>query len=78
MAFPYLQYEIIQHAFNNLRPGGYLELQDIQFPFQSRLASFQNSAMAKWGNLLIEAAQKLGKDWTCTAKYPRYLEQAGF
>lgn len=78
LAFVYLQPRIIQHAFEKLCAGGYLELQDTVFPFQSDNPSFLQSTMAEWGDLLVKAAGDLGRDWRYATKYHGYLEQAGF
>jgi hypothetical protein len=34
--------------------------------------------MQKWAKMLLEAAWRAKKDWTCPTKYKRYMEDAGF
>jgi hypothetical protein len=80
MAFPNFKKgpHIVKQAFKHLAPGGYMEFQDAIFPFRSHKESFKETALARWGEHLLKAAEKLGKDWQCTQKYLEYMTGEGF
>ena len=69
---------VIASAFKALENGRYLEMMDVNFPLRSIDDSLKGTALGKWSTLLIEGAKALGKDWTCTSKYPQYFRDAGF
>ncbi len=69
---------VITSAFKALENGRYLEMMDVAFPLRSVDDSLKGTALGKWCSLLIAGAKALGKDWTCTSKYPKYFEEAGF
>ncbi|OAG04614.1 S-adenosyl-L-methionine-dependent methyltransferase [Paraphaeosphaeria sporulosa] len=70
---------IIQKAYDNLAPGGYLELQDGLFPFQfmdpqpppeNPLRSFLET--------VAECGSKIGRPWNNVQHYKRWFEEIGF
>jgi SAM-dependent methyltransferase len=68
---------VVKQAFDGLRPGGYLELQDV-VPTVCYDNSWEGSEYQRWISLLVEGGKALGMDWDKAAKYKRYLEEAGF
>jgi hypothetical protein len=63
----------------NLAPGGYIELADICFPVQADDKSLKSdSALRKWSNLMLEAAQKAGSPINSAQLYKAQLEATGF
>lgn len=54
---------VISSAFSALAPGtGWLEFQDIQIPLRCVDASWEGSALQRWSALLVECAQRMGRD----------------
>lgn len=71
--------DLLQQCFAHLNPGGYIEFQDLHFPFQITPSSdAASSKVVEWSNFMIEASSKLGLDTELMAKFPTYLENAGF
>jgi hypothetical protein len=69
---------VFQSAFSSLKPGGYLEMQEIYFRPQSKDTSINGTALESWNVKLMEAVKILGKDWWCTPKYKVWFVDAGF
>ncbi|KAF2127454.1 S-adenosyl-L-methionine-dependent methyltransferase [Dothidotthia symphoricarpi CBS 119687] len=67
-------------AFTNLKPGGYLECQELTFPIKCMDPSVtdENSPLMKWSALFVEAAGKLGIDGTGPRHLGPKLRSAGF
>ncbi|KAK2001873.1 methyltransferase domain-containing protein [Colletotrichum falcatum] len=71
--------DIIAKAYENLEPGGYLELQDNMFPLQCQDGPMPDSyAPYKWSKLLVGGSDKLGRSITASASFKQMLEDAGF
>lgn len=69
---------VIAKAYDFLNPGGYLEIMDVILPLESVDDSLQDTALGDWCPKLIAGAKVLGKDWTCTSKFHKYMADAGF
>jgi SAM-dependent methyltransferase len=69
---------VFSSAFEFLRPGGYIELQDVSFPFLGADDKWNGTAFKHWMGLVMDAAKALGKDWNQVPKYKEYLERVGF
>ncbi|KAH8882296.1 S-adenosyl-L-methionine-dependent methyltransferase [Thozetella sp. PMI_491] len=69
---------VIRQAYENLVPGGYLELQDAVFPMEYLGEPPVNSALYQWNDLLVEAAARAGRRWTNVPFYKRWMEETGF
>lgn len=69
---------VIKSAFDFLKPGGYLELQDCIYSFRCVDDSIKGSNLEKWMHLILKGTAALGKDWTRASEYKKYLEQVGF
>jgi hypothetical protein len=71
--------QIIKVAFDNLEPGGYLELQDMSLPARSDDGTLHpESYLSKWCKSCFEAGQNLGRPVFPTTEYKNYLAAAGF
>ncbi|KAJ4293537.1 hypothetical protein N0V90_008820 [Kalmusia sp. IMI 367209] len=70
---------IIQKAYDNLAPGGYLELQDGLFPFQ--FMDPQPSPEHPLRAFLEQVAAcgaMIGRPWTNVQHYKRWMQELGF
>ncbi|OBR02190.1 TAM domain methyltransferase [Colletotrichum higginsianum IMI 349063] len=71
--------DMIAKAYENLEPGGYIELQDNMFPLFCQDGTMSEDYLPlKWTNLLVEATEKLGRPVTVAASFKQMLEDAGF
>jgi hypothetical protein len=71
--------KLMAQAFDNLNPGGYIELCDSVNPLQSDDGSLkEDSALLKWSQLLDQASEKLGASLGSAKDYERQLTEAGF
>ncbi|TVY64307.1 putative methyltransferase tdiE, partial [Lachnellula suecica] len=70
--------EIFHRAFAALNPGGWMEMQDVLFDYDSIDGSGENTTIKAWNTKLHEGARIIGRDWRCTANYARWMEEAGF
>lgn len=69
---------VIRKAFNALEPGGYIEFQDHMAPFEFVEPPPEDSALAQWNQLSIEASIKGGRPWNNSKNYARWMREAGF
>lgn len=67
----------IERSFRNLKPGGYLEIQDEVFR-PTTTKEYGKSALNDWRRELIIAAKKLGYNWDDALMYEQYMKDAGF
>ncbi|EFQ30124.1 methyltransferase domain-containing protein [Colletotrichum graminicola] len=71
--------DTIAQAYENLEPGGYIELQDTMFPLKCQDGPMPDDwAPNKWSNLLVEASVKGGRPNNTAASFKKMLEDAGF
>ena len=69
---------VFQQAFQNLVPGGWLELQDACPPTSDDDSIPQNSPYAEWVGLYCQALKKGGRDPNLAEKYKDILRDVGF
>lgn len=69
---------VIKSAFDNLHPGGYLELQDCIYDIRCIDNTMEGTNFENWTQLIRKATTELGKDWTRPSEYKNYLELVGF
>ncbi|KAH3905008.1 hypothetical protein HBI56_217910 [Parastagonospora nodorum] len=69
-----------EQAYANIKPGGYLECQEIVFPIRCMDANVtaQNSPLMRWSELFLEAATKIGLDGTGPRHFTPKLRDSGF
>ncbi|KAL1842264.1 hypothetical protein VTJ49DRAFT_5649 [Mycothermus thermophilus] len=71
--------KFMKRAFDNLNPGGYLELADITFPAMCDDGTLSpDSALLKWNELSVKAADLLNHSIESCKHYKRQMEEAGF
>ncbi|KAF2737254.1 S-adenosyl-L-methionine-dependent methyltransferase [Polyplosphaeria fusca] len=70
----------IQQLYANVKPGGWVELQEISFPPLSTDPSItaENSPLLRWSDLFHEAASRIGLDAQGPMKIGPILRQSGF
>ncbi|KAG6977781.1 putative methyltransferase tdiE [Fusarium oxysporum f. sp. conglutinans] len=62
----------------NLEPGGYIEVQDNVYPLASDDGTIHNTDILKWSQLMVNAANEIGRSITVASKFKSMLEGAGF
>lgn len=69
---------VMQSAYDCLAPGGYIEIQDYELPPKSLDGSVKETALERWGELLIEAAKVASRPIGCCESFKEWLENVGF
>ncbi|KAF6823218.1 methyltransferase domain-containing protein [Colletotrichum plurivorum] len=71
--------EFLAKAYDNLEPGGYIELQDNVFPMKCDDGTMTDDFVPlRWHRLLIEASGKMGRPCTVPPLFEQMLTDAGF
>lgn len=71
--------KLFKQSYENLNPGGWIEVVDITFPALSDDGTLTpDSPFSKWCNLMIEAANNLGRSLESAKSYKEQLEAVGF
>ncbi|KAF5566263.1 hypothetical protein FNAPI_1262 [Fusarium napiforme] len=71
--------KFVQNAYDNLEPGGYLEMQDLTYPIACDDGTLPpDCEVLRSGLLSIEASAKAGRAINLAPKYKSFLEKAGF
>ncbi|TQN66701.1 putative methyltransferase tdiE [Colletotrichum shisoi] len=71
--------KFLKQAYDNLEPGGYIELQDNAFPILCGDGTLKpDDAMARWSTLMMEGTELIGRPITAPADFRRLLGEAGF
>ncbi|KAI1076969.1 S-adenosyl-L-methionine-dependent methyltransferase [Whalleya microplaca] len=65
-------------ALEALEPGGYFEVRDPILPFMFLTPPPEGSALKSWGEKLIEAASRTGRDWGAAVRWAEMLRDLGF
>ncbi|KKY21449.1 putative methyltransferase domain-containing protein [Phaeomoniella chlamydospora] len=68
---------VFRAAYENLAPGGYLELEDIG-GFEFIDDSGDGTALKKWNDTLFKAGLSMGRNWKCAWSYAQWLQELGF
>ncbi|KAF4969864.1 hypothetical protein FZEAL_10146 [Fusarium zealandicum] len=72
-------HEYLRKIFQNLAPGGYVELQEIDGFYLSDDGSLtKDHALSRWCILLGEAATQLGRPFQKTDRFVQIMEEVGF
>jgi SAM-dependent methyltransferase len=69
---------VFRSAFDALRPGGWIEMQDFAFPFRCVDDSIKGSGFEKWVDAVLEGCARLGRDWKRVPLYSSYMRECGF
>ncbi|RDL41874.1 Uncharacterized protein BP5553_01853 [Venustampulla echinocandica] len=68
-----------KQCYDNLNPGGWLEIKDIKFPIEDNDNSFpEDCSIKKWADLILEGTTKLGRPCNTAKDYKAQLINAGF
>ncbi|KAH6646666.1 S-adenosyl-L-methionine-dependent methyltransferase [Truncatella angustata] len=67
---------VIKQAYDNTRPGGWIEFQD--FFCDTSHENNKDSPMARWYDAVASGAAIKGRDLKQPMKYQQWLEEAGF
>jgi hypothetical protein len=70
--------EIIQKSYNNLRPGGWMESQELFSRIQCADEMPANYPLKEWSELSDKAAHILGRPLRIADKLKRWYKEAGF
>ncbi|TDZ17037.1 Secondary metabolism regulator LAE1 [Colletotrichum orbiculare MAFF 240422] len=69
----------LRRCFENLQPGGYLELQEMDlFPRSDDGTLREDSAFLRWANFLYDASIKCGRPYVEMATITTLMNEAGF
>ncbi|PKS12616.1 hypothetical protein jhhlp_000824 [Lomentospora prolificans] len=69
----------VRVAYDNLEPGGYLELQDMGLPARSDDGTLApDSYLSQWCDFCLEAGQNRDRPIFPVTEYKNYLAEAGF
>ncbi|KAK5043512.1 hypothetical protein LTR84_011926 [Exophiala bonariae] len=70
---------LFTQSFNNLKPGGWLEIQEVYFHIYDYDGSMDEAPNLKhWQALMTEASRRFGRDLTTANILKQYMEDAGF
>lgn len=69
---------VFKQAFDALEPGGYMEMQEIDLPFESDDGTLEGTVVEQFSNVFVEASKKLGRPIDVAKKYRDWMEKAGF
>lgn len=73
--------QFMDRAFQQLRPGGYLELQDVvglACDNDTFTMDPPSCRLAEWWTLVTQAFSKMGRDMTAAAQHKERMEKAGY
>lgn len=69
---------VVQQAYDNLEPGGWLEFQDMDSAPRCDDDTLTGTALEKLSALFNEGSKRLGRECMITQYYKDYLREAGF
>jgi SAM-dependent methyltransferase len=74
----YSHKDVLKKIYENLKPGGWFEYQDLMFNIDSDDNSHRGTAIHKWGYLALAGGAAKGRDMEVPRKYKDYLTETGF
>ena len=70
---------LFRQAFENLKPGGWLEMQELAHPIRNDDGTLTpEHTIYKWSHLLLEATRRIGSSCDNPTKYAEWMRDAGF
>ncbi|KAH8651246.1 S-adenosyl-L-methionine-dependent methyltransferase [Xylariales sp. PMI_506] len=69
---------VMQHAYNNMKSGGWIEIQDVDFEVREFKDNDKDSILQIMVKKMVLGAAALGRDINRAHKYKQWLEEAGF
>lgn len=70
--------KLVAKIFDHLKPGGYVEMKEVQFPIHCDDNSWEANGMKDFYVSWDQGIKKLGLDWFVTPKLPDLLKDGGF
>jgi len=69
---------LLQQAYDALRPGGWLELQDVLLPIAADDGTMEGTEWQRWNELFSKAMIAIGRDPADTGRYKQWMIEIGF
>ncbi|KAK5053182.1 hypothetical protein LTR84_002156 [Exophiala bonariae] len=69
---------LFRRAYDSLKPGGWIEMQDLYMPLLSDDGSLDGTAFGEWNVKYMEACDVLKRSPSLTAKYKEWIMEVGF
>lgn len=69
---------VLKQAFEHLEPGGCIEIQDNVYPLASDDNTITGTNILRWSELMVQAADKIGRPITVAPYFKSMLADAGF
>ncbi len=69
---------VLEQAFKHLAPGGYLEMQDTDFPMKCVDDTISGTALWDWNQYIIDGSARAGRPWTRVKEYKKWMIEIGF
>ena len=70
--------KLIRQSYGALSPGGWLEMSDVQMPFEDEDGTMSGTALETWNNRQVETCAKVGVDTRAASKNKQWMIDAGF
>jgi SAM-dependent methyltransferase len=67
-----------KQCYDNLEPGGWLEVVDILPPTSDDATLTQQTALGRWSSTLLEGTRTIGRDFDGALHYNEQIQAAGF
>lgn len=69
---------LFKKCYDNLEPGGWIELQDAVFKLMCTDGTADGSYIERFSHLILQAGESIGRDLDIPSKYKDMLTEAGF
>jgi hypothetical protein len=70
--------QVMRNAYNNMKPGGWIEYQDGLARFNSMDGTHHGTSLALGMALTAQGGASRGRDFLASIRYKEYLAEAGF
>ncbi|TGJ87851.1 hypothetical protein E0Z10_g945 [Xylaria hypoxylon] len=70
--------KLFKSIYDNLNPGGWVEIQDYYAKLQSIDGTLDGTALQRWNHMLNHALTFMGRSGLNAVKYKRWMQDAGF
>ncbi|KAK3401541.1 S-adenosyl-L-methionine-dependent methyltransferase [Sordaria brevicollis] len=70
--------DVMKSAYDQLKPGGWMEWQDYYPHIQSLDNTIAGTALERWTRMYVEGGQRLGRDMLAPRRYKEWMEETGF
>ncbi|KAJ9665077.1 hypothetical protein H2201_004737 [Coniosporium apollinis] len=70
---------VFKNVYEHLKPGGYFEMQDTNFPMEAIDDTFgEDTALWEWNRLMLKASDTSGRPLSVAHLYKKWMIEAGF